>query len=422
MRRNYLTMIIVIMVVFITGCLLILGVQSIQQVSGEAVHKETVFYVSTNGDDSNPGNITQPWRTIQKAADTVRPGDTVYVRGGKYNERVKMKTSGQADAVITFNNYPNEIPVIDGTGMKLQEDEENNALFLMKDVSFIQLKGIHLTNLTSTNEFVPAGIRVIGAGEHIQILNCQISHIRTTYNKKTGDRHAYAIAIHGTNGERSLNHLTIDGCEVFDNVLGGSETVALNGNITNFQVTNNKIHDNDNIGIDFIGFEGTAPKNDQVRDGVCTDNEIWNISSAENGVYHDVGAGGIYVDGGKNIKIERNKVWNSDIGIEIASEHAGKTVENILVSKNFIYGCQEVAGIAFGGYDEKRGSAKHIRIMNNTLYKNEPHILVQSHSQDTTNEIINNNFYHGTNIVGNTDEIMIKNNFNFSGLLKLLVF
>ncbi|MGA2746584.1 MAG: DUF1565 domain-containing protein, partial [Candidatus Sulfotelmatobacter sp.] len=42
------------------------------------------FYVSTTGNDSNPGSQSAPWRTIQHAAETVRPGSTVNVRGGVY--------------------------------------------------------------------------------------------------------------------------------------------------------------------------------------------------------------------------------------------------------------------------------------------------------------------------------------------------
>jgi len=39
------------------------------------------FYVSTTGNDSNPGTLTAPWRTVQHAADTARAGSTVNVRG-----------------------------------------------------------------------------------------------------------------------------------------------------------------------------------------------------------------------------------------------------------------------------------------------------------------------------------------------------
>ena len=35
------------------------------------------FYVTTTGDDSNPGTLAAPWRTIQHAADTARAGSTV---------------------------------------------------------------------------------------------------------------------------------------------------------------------------------------------------------------------------------------------------------------------------------------------------------------------------------------------------------
>src|SRR5204862_7953438 len=40
--------------------------------------------VSTSGNDTNAGSETQPFRTIQHAADFVSPGDTVIVEDGVY--------------------------------------------------------------------------------------------------------------------------------------------------------------------------------------------------------------------------------------------------------------------------------------------------------------------------------------------------
>src|SRR5215831_4933224 len=78
----------------------------------------TTYFVSTLGNDNNAGTLTAPWRTIQKAANTVKAGDTVRVRGGTYNEIVTMKTSGTASSgYITFQNYPGENPIVDGTGL-----------------------------------------------------------------------------------------------------------------------------------------------------------------------------------------------------------------------------------------------------------------------------------------------------------------
>jgi hypothetical protein len=38
--------------------------------------KGQVLYVSVNGSDANPGTEIRPWRTIQKAADNVKPAIT----------------------------------------------------------------------------------------------------------------------------------------------------------------------------------------------------------------------------------------------------------------------------------------------------------------------------------------------------------
>lgn len=52
------------------------------------------YYVAPNGNDSNPGTESEPWQTIQKAADTLQPGETVYIRGGTYTGTVSFRESG----------------------------------------------------------------------------------------------------------------------------------------------------------------------------------------------------------------------------------------------------------------------------------------------------------------------------------------
>jgi len=66
------------------------------------VSAATQYYVSTGGSDSNPGTSDRPWRTIQKAANTMVAGDTVIVRAGDYAERVQVSRSGSSGAQITF--------------------------------------------------------------------------------------------------------------------------------------------------------------------------------------------------------------------------------------------------------------------------------------------------------------------------------
>ena len=82
------------------------------------------YYVSPTGSDQNPGTISLPWKTIQKAANSAVPGSTIYIRGGTYNERVNLinrrNTSG---AYITIINYPGESVILDGTGIGVQYGE-----------------------------------------------------------------------------------------------------------------------------------------------------------------------------------------------------------------------------------------------------------------------------------------------------------
>jgi len=378
-------------------------------------HAAAVYYVAVSGSDENPGTQDSPWKTFAHAVAIVEPGDTVLVRGGTYFERLVPQTSGADGAPIVFSAYPGEKPVLSGESLSLGGDDTQNAIVVLQNVGYIHIEGFSIQDYISYDERMPSGVFVSGSGCGIEITACSVSGIRTIYS--AGDavesRNAHAIAVYGTDGDTAIDKIVIDGCEVFENTLGSSEAIALNGNVTNFSVTNNHVHDNDNIGIDFIGFEGTAPKNDRARNGICSGNTIRNISSADNPAYGGAaGAGGIYVDGGKGIVIEGNRIESCDIGIEAASEHFGRATEQIVIRNNVIAGCNAVAGIAFGGYDALRGRAESIKIYNNTIFSSTPGILIQHHCQYKTNEICNNILCPDGTIAGGTDHIRISNNFS----------
>src|SRR5215213_4437884 len=74
----------------------------------EARRLLTAWYVSTSGDNANPGTLQQPFKTIQQAADVAQPGDNVFVRGGVYRETVTPARSGRAGSPITFQPYNDE--------------------------------------------------------------------------------------------------------------------------------------------------------------------------------------------------------------------------------------------------------------------------------------------------------------------------
>ncbi len=61
------------------------------------------YYVRATGSDSNPGTSpAQAWRTPQKAANILQPGDTVYIGAGTYSGAVRPARAGTPAAPIVY--------------------------------------------------------------------------------------------------------------------------------------------------------------------------------------------------------------------------------------------------------------------------------------------------------------------------------
>jgi len=356
------------------------------------------YYVSPGGSDSDSGTLDHPWRTIQKAANAATTGSTVHVRAGTYFEKVTFNVSGSADGPITFRNYKGESAVLDGTGVSGED------MMRIRDRQYLRIIGFEIcNNKAASSSAVPRGILIDGYGAYLEIRNCKIHHMECA-NARSADGHG--LAVYGDNGRQSIDHLVIDGNEVRDCKLGTSEALVLNGNVENFEVTNNYVHHHNNIGIDFIGFEGTSPDvgTDQARHGLCRGNTVHDIDSYGNPGYgKERSADGIYVDGGRDIVIERNLVYRCNFGIEIGCEHRGKTTSGVTVRDNVVYACDN-SGIIMGGYDARRGSVAGCQFLNNTLYKNNTlnegcgEIDIQHHTSDC--QIRNNLVYVAHNAGG----------------------
>jgi hypothetical protein len=328
------------------------------------------YYVSTSGNDNNAGTLAAPWRTIQKAANTVQAGDTVQVRAGTYNEVVTLKTSGNStQGYITFANYPGEAPIVDGTGLAVGASGQTGLFSLEGTFNYIVIKGFEIRNYSSSSRGkVPVGIDFEGAGSNIEILNNHIHNIVQTLSSCNA-ANALAVALYGTQAPASINNVTLWGNEIDHNTTGCSENVSFDGNVQYFVQANNLVHDGDNIGLDNIGFEGVSTNSayDQARDGWVFQNTIYNISSTTNPVYHNqVGADAYYCDGCTRIIVERNLIHDSDLS-EMASEHSGHTSSYVMFRNNIIYHSLYV-GLSIGGYSKNVGGTDHCVIVNNSLW------------------------------------------------------
>lgn len=92
-----------------------------------AICPANTYYVSTSGSDSAAGSSTAPFRTIQFAANTAQPGDTVIITGGTYRETVTPPTSGTAGNPITFAARSSDTVVVDGCDLVTGWTPNGNA-------------------------------------------------------------------------------------------------------------------------------------------------------------------------------------------------------------------------------------------------------------------------------------------------------
>jgi len=70
-------------------------------VCGSPASAET-YHVSPTGDDNSPGTIAAPFRTIGKAAQRARGGDTVLVRAGVYAGGIRILARAGEDRPVVF--------------------------------------------------------------------------------------------------------------------------------------------------------------------------------------------------------------------------------------------------------------------------------------------------------------------------------
>ena len=352
------------------------------------------YYVAKKGSDSSgTGSAHAPWATINHAVSKVKAGDTVYVGSGVYNESVALTASGTASAPI----------VIDGQGVALIDGSSPTAvscctspsfvanndfvgantqgLFTIgasNGVNYLTVEGFTVRNYTtSSTDEVPAGILIVGGGTGISVLNNTIQGITSTAKQsKNAGPNAYGIGTFGTSATPlsvTVSYNTVTGCQT-----GESETTTFNGNVQNFVVSFNTIHDNNNIGMDAIGFEGAGPEGfDQATNGDVYGNIIYRNSAINNageqGGGQDGGydAGALYCDGCKQVVFERNTVYASDIGIEAASEIENELSSNVIIRNNLIYGSNS-AGMTVGGFASTgTGGSENITLVNNSLYNND---------------------------------------------------
>jgi hypothetical protein len=94
--------------------------------------------------DTNPGTEEKPFKTVQRAAGAAKPGDTVYVMAGKYDERVKVKAGGTEGKPIAFVAKPWRSATVGGFDLEASYIRvEGFEITADKPATAVQLRGSH---------------------------------------------------------------------------------------------------------------------------------------------------------------------------------------------------------------------------------------------------------------------------------------
>ena len=251
------------------------------------------YHVATDGSDENPGDKNRPLRTIQKAADDARAGDTILVRGGTYRENVVFRFSGRQGGPIVLKSYPGEKAVIQpgqrgkkppGHGVLLQALEG-----YQKPIGWIIIEGLEI-------RYGWDGVKIYNAHD-VVIRNCNIHEnynqgILGNGNRVLIDRNI--IAGNGTNKETAQN------------LVHGIYATG-----TAFTITNNLIHSNTAYGIQVAAYDY---KEDSMAGPEYAEAKNWLI--ANNTIAFNKNRAGIVIwqDGVENC-IVQNNIFNKNGGV-----------------------------------------------------------------------------------------------------------
>lgn len=284
------------------------------------------YYISPNGNDAKSGTMAEPWQTIGKANRTLRPGDTVFFREGRYRETIQPEQSGTEDQPIFFSAFQDEVAVIHSRPQGANLSGRN----------YITIQGLYF-------EACDYFVRTYPDGCNFCIIrDCNMS-------QQTG----------------------WCGIEIGD---GSSRNQILSNRINSGGIEGDCIH----IGLDAVG-ELSGARFNLVSDnecfgakhgGICCAGDKTSYNIIRNNYIHDIGDNAIATGAlTKWVVIEGNRIHNPGIdldgacGIQIRSE-------NGIVRKNIVTRNAEVTIETDAAAMELQSTEDRPFVRNNKIYHN----------------------------------------------------
>jgi parallel beta-helix repeat protein len=319
------------------------------------------YYAATTGSDSNPGTLSQPFRTIRNGAKLLKPGDTLYVRNGVYTESLDDVIPGGLSwqQPVTISAYPGERPTI--------RPVSGHVIVLYCDyVHHVVIDGFILDGSNTTpgaNGLKLASDPTCGVAHHIRLQNSEIKNTPNSGIFVGGHPYPGFLSDAGCCNE----FINLD---IHDNAVGMDDQGYYIQSGRNL-IERNRVYRNSCCGIYIFRSDSSTP-----HDNIVRDNEVF-----DNGLTSPSGGGvGILVQG------ERDQVYN-----------------------NIVYG-NRLGGIYVFG------DGRDIKVMNNTVYNNQgPGVIIDATTSNTS--VKNNILYQNAGVIQNQGSgTIISNNLTLDPL------
>lgn len=266
---------------------------------------------SSSGDSSveGTGTIDNPYSTIKRAVESMKPGDTVVLRGGTYHELIDLyNRNGSSDAWLTVKAYPGEKPILDGRN-KLDEGIIFNAC------SYWRIEGIEFTGYTG------AAIYIKDQCNHFDLNHLTIHDLNGPLGTNAGTE--------GIMGEKNSSYVTVRNTEIYNVGLAQKKQtdhgIYIGYGAHNWTFDSNIIHDNSGAGIQLIG-EPNGGSNCTITNNYLFNNLQWGLVMGAHATGNTVDNNTFYGNSDSDIYLLENAAGNSFSNNTLASFNAKYSV------------------------------------------------------------------------------------------------
>lgn len=301
---------------------------------------QRVFYLAPDGNDGAEGTMASPWLTFQHALGQLRAGDTLYLRGGRYNQGIFETHFAQGGTswsnAVTIAAAPGEHAVIETVG------GDNAVRFQDGSVAYVEIRNVVIDGSTAAET---SSIVYLGSNSHhIRFRDVEIANAMGNCILGGGRSHEFLnLNVHGCGrwagyptGANGLylytNDSLVEGGQFWNiKAFGVRFLDSVEGAFGNNNVVRNARFFNNGYG---FGIEGTSDTTS--GGGGIVLGDVNNVAEG-NEIYHN--AAGILVFGfnkpARNARVRGNKVHgNAGIGIEIQPGATDSDVRNNQVFAN----------------------------------------------------------------------------------------